>query len=335
MKTQTLLDLLGLREVGVDRARPHAYLTVNVAKLAAVPDNAGLDALARVGKLCYLGSTNGRKGEHYYGSGRALKSALRKYGRESFEVVVLAYADGEAGARLVEQRLINRWRAWESGLFYNVSDTATGGGLIAKMGAQTLNASMTLEQLRTNARKASQAAHAEKDADGKSIVARKASQASHVEKDEDGKSINARRAALVLSANLTPEQRSASARRAAQASATGRTPEQRSASVRRSNASRTPEQRSASARRSNASRTPEQRSAAARKANTTLTPEQRHERALKAAATLRARRAGGCVMTALTGGVARVARTTSTSRTWRASMSCASCSSNDATRPTC
>jgi len=64
---------------------------------------------------------------YYYGSGTALKLALKKYGRESFTKKILCYCETLEELNEKEQYYIKKYNAVEDPLFYNI---AIGGGVV-------------------------------------------------------------------------------------------------------------------------------------------------------------------------------------------------------------
>lgn len=65
--------------------------------------------------------------EDYLGSGKILKQAISRYGRENFSREIIAEADTLEELNALEQHYINSYNACESKEFYNIAIGGTGG----------------------------------------------------------------------------------------------------------------------------------------------------------------------------------------------------------------
>lgn len=75
----------------------------------------------------YIGSHYGRLDDSYIGSGTLLRKAIKKYGNKNFSKIIL---ESNVSAKTVFERelyWINLYNACYDKLFYNVSDTPSGG----------------------------------------------------------------------------------------------------------------------------------------------------------------------------------------------------------------
>lgn len=79
----------------------------------------------------YIGKRNGNFDKNYYGSGKILRYALNKYGRENFEVVVLATYDTEEDLNNAEIMFIKTRNP-----AYNIAEGGTGGDTLARADKQ-------------------------------------------------------------------------------------------------------------------------------------------------------------------------------------------------------
>lgn len=74
----------------------------------------------------YIGKTNGRD-LNYFGSGKLLKQAVDKYGKDNFERIILEEVDSDINAR--EQYWIEQTNAVADPMSYNLASGGEGGDL--------------------------------------------------------------------------------------------------------------------------------------------------------------------------------------------------------------
>lgn len=74
----------------------------------------------------YIGKHNGTN-PNYFGSGKLLKKAVEKYGKENFERVILEEVEGDINAR--EQYWIDQTNAVNDPMSYNLANGGEGGDL--------------------------------------------------------------------------------------------------------------------------------------------------------------------------------------------------------------
>ena len=90
----------------------------------------------------YIGSSRKPQiDEDYYGSGRAIKDALKKYGRNSFTRDILW--QGEGDARDIESYWLEHFNAKNSPQFYNMTNDARGNGLHKESTKRTVSEKLT------------------------------------------------------------------------------------------------------------------------------------------------------------------------------------------------
>jgi group I intron endonuclease len=75
----------------------------------------------------YVGMCKNTHRDRYLGSGKLLKEAIKKYGRDSFERVILEECDTFESLCLAEQKWILNLNAVESEEYYNLFDGGFGG----------------------------------------------------------------------------------------------------------------------------------------------------------------------------------------------------------------
>jgi group I intron endonuclease len=90
----------------------------------------------------YIGSSRKNKvDENYYGSGRALKNALKKYGKENFVREILW--EGEGNARDMEAYFLEKVNAANNPLYYNMTNDARGNNLHKEETKKTVSEKLT------------------------------------------------------------------------------------------------------------------------------------------------------------------------------------------------
>ena len=65
----------------------------------------------------------------YYGSGKLIKQAIKKYGKENFIKEIIKEFDNETDTRLYEKKLIEDLNAVDSSMYYNLCGGGYGGGV--------------------------------------------------------------------------------------------------------------------------------------------------------------------------------------------------------------
>jgi group I intron endonuclease len=79
----------------------------------------------------YIGKRKGEFDKSYYGSGMILQKALKKYGKENFEVVILSKYDNEDDLNSAEIMFIESFNPT-----YNIAKGGTGGDTLARADEQ-------------------------------------------------------------------------------------------------------------------------------------------------------------------------------------------------------
>lgn len=75
----------------------------------------------------YIGKCQGSPDSSYLGSGKHFKRAIRKYGVENFERVILEYCSTPAELIAREQYWLDYYQAATNPMFYNISPNSGGG----------------------------------------------------------------------------------------------------------------------------------------------------------------------------------------------------------------
>jgi group I intron endonuclease len=90
----------------------------------------------------YIGSSRKSQiDENYYGSGRAIKDALKKYGKNSFIRDIIW--QGEGDARDIESQWLEYFNAKNNPQFYNMTNDARGNGLHKESTKRTVSEKLT------------------------------------------------------------------------------------------------------------------------------------------------------------------------------------------------
>jgi group I intron endonuclease len=90
----------------------------------------------------YIGSSRKSQiDENYYGSGKAIKDALKKYGKNSFTRDILW--QGEGDARDIESQWLEYFNAKYDPQFYNMTNDARGNGLHKESTKRTVSEKLT------------------------------------------------------------------------------------------------------------------------------------------------------------------------------------------------
>jgi group I intron endonuclease len=90
----------------------------------------------------YIGSSRKPKIDYnYYGSGRVLKDAIKKYGKENFTIEILW--EGEGDARNIESKFLILNNASLNPLYYNLTNDARGNNIHKDETKQTVSEKLT------------------------------------------------------------------------------------------------------------------------------------------------------------------------------------------------
>lgn len=90
----------------------------------------------------YVGSSRKHQiDENYYGSGRAIKDALKKYGKNNFTRDILW--QGEDNARDIESQWLEHFNAATNPMFYNLTNDAKGNNLHKEETKKTISEKLT------------------------------------------------------------------------------------------------------------------------------------------------------------------------------------------------
>jgi group I intron endonuclease len=90
----------------------------------------------------YIGSSRKSQiDENYYGSGKAIKDALKKYGKDNFTREILW--QGEGDARDIESQWLKHFNAKNNPTFYNMTNDARGNGLHKEDTKRTVSEKLT------------------------------------------------------------------------------------------------------------------------------------------------------------------------------------------------
>lgn len=71
--------------------------------------------------------------KYYLGSGKLIKRAIEKYGKENFRRRIIEYADSKEELNNLEIELIKKYNAVKSDMYYNLADGGKGGNKFAHM----------------------------------------------------------------------------------------------------------------------------------------------------------------------------------------------------------
>ena len=90
----------------------------------------------------YIGSSRKSQiDENYYGSGKVVKDALKKYGKENFIREILW--EGEGNARDIETCYLIEFNASKNPMFYNMTNDARGNDLHQESTKRTVSEKLT------------------------------------------------------------------------------------------------------------------------------------------------------------------------------------------------
>lgn len=77
----------------------------------------------------YIGSHKGHVNDGYIGSGLRFNNAVKKYGIENFERIILEYVMDDEGLKNREQYYLDIYECASSPNYYNISHSSTGGNM--------------------------------------------------------------------------------------------------------------------------------------------------------------------------------------------------------------
>lgn len=81
----------------------------------------------KVNNKRYIGQRVGEFDKNYHGSGKVIKQAIKKYGEESFDTVLLEVANSKEELDSLEKKYIEKFNALYRDDFYNIHEGGTGG----------------------------------------------------------------------------------------------------------------------------------------------------------------------------------------------------------------
>jgi len=81
----------------------------------------------KIDGIKYLGSHKGTIDDGYTGSGKRFGNAIKKYGIENFERIIVEYVEKEEDILLREQFYLDTYKCAKSSLYYNIAPNAGGG----------------------------------------------------------------------------------------------------------------------------------------------------------------------------------------------------------------
>jgi len=81
----------------------------------------------KIDGIKYLGSHKGTIDDGYTGSGKRFGNAIKKYGIENFERIIVEYIEKEEDILLREQFYLDTYKCAKSSLYYNIAPNAGGG----------------------------------------------------------------------------------------------------------------------------------------------------------------------------------------------------------------
>lgn len=87
--------------------------------------------ICKVNGKKYIGKYEGRETDNYLGSGKLLKRAVKKYGEDKFERMILERYSSAEECREGEKKWIERFEATTSKSFYNIAAGGEGGNTFA------------------------------------------------------------------------------------------------------------------------------------------------------------------------------------------------------------
>jgi len=79
----------------------------------------------------YIGKYEGNESDNYLGSGKLLRRAIKKYGAENFNRIILERFQTKEEVRAAEIKYIQKYNAVNSNEFYNIASGGEGGNTFA------------------------------------------------------------------------------------------------------------------------------------------------------------------------------------------------------------
>jgi group I intron endonuclease len=87
------------------------------------------ETMNRHNGMIYIGKLKGKFNSSYYGSGVVLNLAINKYGKDSFAIRIIDYAETKHRLNKMEKAYISAYRTvYGKESMYNISDGGDGGG---------------------------------------------------------------------------------------------------------------------------------------------------------------------------------------------------------------
>ena len=86
----------------------------------------------------YVGKYEGSELHNYLGSGKLLRKAIQKYGKENFTRIILERYNCVEDCRVGEKKWINLLNAVDSPHFYNIAAGGEGGNTYSGLGSEEL-----------------------------------------------------------------------------------------------------------------------------------------------------------------------------------------------------
>lgn len=95
----------------------------------------------------YIGSSNKEPKDNwsYYGSGKLIKQAIEKYGKENFKKEILE--ETKKDARLVEKKYLDKINAKNNPKYYNMTNDAVGSSFHSREGRKSKSKKLTGRKL--------------------------------------------------------------------------------------------------------------------------------------------------------------------------------------------
>ena len=103
--------------------------------------------LNKVNGKCYIGSSikTPKDNWSYYGSGKLIKQAIEKYGKENFTKEILVESEGDI--KMLEKQYLDEINAQQNPLYYNMTNDAVGSSFHNKEGRKSKSEKLTGRKL--------------------------------------------------------------------------------------------------------------------------------------------------------------------------------------------